>query len=168
MPMKSMNDLFIHGLKDIYYAEKQILKALPKMMKETKSTELKQAFEKHLEETHEQVQRLEKVFQACNVAARGIKCDAIEGLIQEAQDMIDDVEDEEVLDAAILSNGQAVEHYEIARYGTLIAWANQLGMNEVTDLLRQSLEEEKRTNRLLTELAESQLNPLAAESGAQS
>lgn len=167
MPVKSMNDLFVHGLRDLYYAEKQILKALPKMMKETKSEELKQAFERHLEETQEQVRRLEQVFETCNVAARGIKCEAIEGLIQEAQDMIEEVEDEEVLDAAILSNGQAVEHYEIARYGTLIAWARELGMDECESLLQQSLDEEKKTDKLLTDIAESRINSEARQQGSQ-
>lgn len=165
MPVKSMNDLFIQGLRDMYYAEKQILKSLPKMIKETKSSELKRAFETHLEETEEQVSRLEKVFESCNTAARGIKCEGIEGIIQEAQDMIDEVEDEEVLDAAILSNGQAVEHYEIARYGTLIAWANQLGLKEASGLLTQNLEEEKKTDKLLTRIAESRINPQAQQMG---
>lgn len=165
MPVKSMNDLFVHGLRDIYYAEKQMLKSLPKIIKETKSSELKRAFETHLEETEEQVTRLEKGFESCNTAARGIKCDAIEGIIQEVQDMIDEVEDEEVLDAANLSNSQAVEHYEIARYGTLVAWANELGMSEAAGLLQQTLDEEKKTDKILSQIAESGVNQLARQTG---
>lgn len=165
MTVKSMNDLFIHSLRDVYYAEKQMLRALPKMIKETKSDELKRAFETHLAETEGQVTRLEKIFDSCKAAIRGTKCEAIEGIIHEAQEMMDDVEDEEVLDAAILSSGQAVEHYEIARYGTLVAWADELGLKEASGLLKQTLEEEKKADRILTDIAKSRINPMARQPG---
>jgi ferritin-like metal-binding protein YciE len=165
MSVKSMNDLFIHSLRDVYSAEKQILKALPKMIKEIKSDELKRAFETHLAETEGQITRLEKVFESCHSSIRGTKCEAIEGIIHEAQEMMDDVEDEEVLDAAILSSSQAVEHYEIARYGTLVAWADELGLKEASSLLKQTLEEEKNADRTLSNIAKARINPMARQPG---
>jgi ferritin-like metal-binding protein YciE len=161
MPVKSMEDLFIHTLKDIYYAEKQILKNLPKMAKQAKSPELKQAFEKHREETEGQIERLEKVFETCEVAARGVRCEAMDGILAEAKDVMEEVEDESVREAGMLAAAQTVEHYEISRYGTLIAWAQRLGMKEAQSLLQQNLDEEKRTDQLLTKIAEQSINQKA-------
>jgi ferritin-like metal-binding protein YciE len=160
--MKTMDDLFLHHLKDIYYAEKQILKALPKMVKATKSPELAEAFETHRQETEGQVQRLEQIFEILDKPARGVKCEAIEGLIAEAKEVMDEAKESGVLDAGLLASAQAVEHYEIARYGTMSAWANQLGLSKAVKLLDQTLEQEKAADRLLTGLAESTVNAEAA------
>jgi ferritin-like metal-binding protein YciE len=160
--MKTMDDLFLHHLKDIYYAEKQILKALPKMVKATKSPELAEAFETHRQETEGQVQRLEQIFEILDKPARGVRCEAIEGLIAEAKEVMDEAEESGVLDAGLLASAQAVEHYEIARYGTMSAWANQLGLSKAVKLLEQTLEQEKAADRLLTRLAESAVNAEAA------
>ena len=160
--MKTMDDLFLHHLKDIYYAEKQILKALPKMVKVTKSPELAEAFETHRQETEGQVQRLEQIFEILDKPARGVKCEAIEGLIAEAKEVMDEAKESGVLDAGLLASAQAVEHYEIARYGTMSAWANQLGLSKAVELLEQTLEQEKAADRLLTRLAESAVNAEAA------
>ncbi|PPD15774.1 MAG: hypothetical protein CTY25_05640 [Methylobacterium sp.] len=162
MPIKTMDDLFLHTLKDIYYAERQILKALPKMAKAATSQELRQAFEQHRTETEGQIERLSQVFEMLGKPARGVKCEAIEGIIDEGQSIMEEVEDPEVRDAAMLASAQAVEHYEITRYGTLIAWARQIGHDDAATLLEQSLEEEKSTDQLLTELAEESLNQAAA------
>lgn len=162
MPIKSMDDLFLHTLKDIYYAERQILKALPKMAKAANSQELREAFEHHRTETEGQIERLAQVFEMLGKPARGVKCEAIEGIIDEGQSIMEEVEDPEVRDAAMLASAQAVEHYEITRYGTLIAWARQIGHDDAVTLLEQSLEEEKSTDQLLTELAEETLNQQAA------
>ncbi len=158
MAVKTMQDLFVHTLGDIYYAENQILKALPKMAEKAQSEELREAFEQHLEETREQIQRLEKVFGMCNAPVKGEKCDAIEGILKEADGLIDEIEDLEVRDAGMLAAAQAVEHYEISRYGTLIAWAEELEMDDAIDLLEQTLDEEKNADRLLTEIAEGDVN----------
>ena len=158
MAVNSLQDLFVHTLGDIYYAENQILKALPKMAEQAKSEDLREAFQQHLEETRGQVQRLEQVFQMCNVPAKGERCDAIEGIIKEAEGLAAQITDDEVRDAGILAAAQAVEHYEISRYGTLIAWAEQLEMDDAIDLLEQNLEEEKNADRLLTEIAEGDIN----------
>ena len=160
--MKTMDDLFLHHLKDIYYAEKQILKALPKMVKATKSPELAEAFETHRQETEGQVQRLEQIFEILDKPARGVKCEAIEGLIAEAKEVMDEAKESGVLDAGLLASAQAVEHYDIARYGTMSAWANQLGLSKAVKLLEQTLEQEKAADRLLTRLAESAVNAEAA------
>lgn len=162
MQVKSMNDLFLTTLRDIYYAEKQIYKSLPKMAKAATSPELRQAFEKHREETDKQIDRLETVFEQFGVSPRGIRCEAMDGMIAEAKEIMDETADEDICDAALIAAGQTVEHYEIARYGTLIAWADRLGKKESSDLLRETLDEEKRTDRLLTELAEGQINQKAA------
>jgi ferritin-like metal-binding protein YciE len=162
MTIKSMNDLFLHTLKDIYYAEKQIYKNLPKMAKSAESPDLKHAFEKHREETEQHVERLESIFDQCGVAARAIRCDAMDGILAEAKDVMGKIEDAQVHDAGMLAAAQTVEHYEIARYGTLIAWANQLGMREASKLLGETLDEEKKTDQLLTRLAESNINQKAA------
>ena len=161
MAVKSMNDLFLHTLKDIYYAEKQILKALPKMAKQAKTQELKQAFEKHREETEGQVERLEKVFELCEAPPRSVRCEAMDGIIAEAKEVMDEIEDERVREAGMLAAAQTVEHYEISRYGTLISWARQLGMSEAQKLLQQTLDEEKKTDQVLTKLAEQSVNKQA-------
>ncbi len=162
MPVKSMNDLFLHTLKDIYYAEKQIYKNLPKMAKSAESPELKQAFEKHRDETEHQIERLETVFEQCGVAARAIRCEAMDGILAEAKEVMEEIEDGQVHDAGMLAAAQTVEHYEIARYGTLIAWADQLGMKDASKLLQQTLDEEKKTDQLLTKLAVANVNQAAA------
>ncbi len=160
--VKSMDDLFVHLLKDMYHAEKQLLKALPKMAKNSETPELKKAFENHLKETEGQVQRLEQVFGIVGKKAQGKPCAAMEGLIEEGKEAIDEIEDAEVLDAALLAGGQAVEHYEISRYGTLIAWAKQLGLSDAAKLLDQNLEEEKAADQLLNEIALNTVNRQAA------
>lgn len=156
--VKSMEDLFLHTLKDIYYAEKLIYRSLPKMMKQAASPELKQAFEKHREETEGQIERLEQIFEECEAAARGVRCEAMDGIIAEAKDIMEEVEDDQVRDAGMLAAAQTVEHYEISRYGTMIAWAQQLGMKNAVKLLQQTLDEEKKTDKLLSELALKQVN----------
>lgn len=162
MPMRSMNDLFLHGLQDIYTAEKRILQNLPKMAKKVQTNELKQAFERHQNETQTQVQRLEEVFKLIGQKPKGVECKAIDGIIGEAQEMMQEIEDEDVRDAAILADAQAVEHYEITRYGTLAAWAKELGHNDAAKLLHQTLEEEKHTDELLTKMAKQRVNKSAA------
>jgi ferritin-like metal-binding protein YciE len=160
--IQTFNDLFVHTLRDIYYAENQILKALPTMIDKATDPKLKQGFEKHFKETQNQVQRLERVFQLHGVEVSGVTCPAIDGIIEEANEVAGEVADKKVLDAALIAAAQAVEHYEITRYGTLIAWAELLGRNDCAALLRQNLEEEKATDRKLTTLAESSLNRKAA------
>ncbi|MCG7392005.1 ferritin-like domain-containing protein [Microvirga sp. ACRRW] len=159
---KTLNDLFLHTLKDIYYAEKQILKALPKMAKNAESEELKEAFETHRQETEGQIERLEQVFQILGKAARGVQCEAINGIIDEGKELMEDFAESEALDAGILASAQAVEHYEITRYGSLKTWAQELGMNDAAKLLDQNLQEEKKTDLLLTKLAEARVNTKAA------
>jgi ferritin-like metal-binding protein YciE len=160
--IKTMDDLFVHTLRDIYYAEKQILKALPEMVEKASDPQLKQGFQSHLAETKNQVTRLEQVFRQHGHEPSGIDCPAIDGIIDEANDVAGEVDDKSVLDAALIAAAQAVEHYEITRYGTLIAWAKQLGRNDCADLLQQNLEEEKAADKKLTSLAESRLNRAAA------
>jgi ferritin-like metal-binding protein YciE len=162
MTVKTMEDLFVETLKDIYYAEKQILKALPGMVKKASSKELKNALETHRQETEGQIDRLEQVFKQLDVAARGKKCEAIEGIIAEAKEHMEDIEDARVLDAGMIGSAQAVEHYEITRYGTLIAWARQLGRDEAAELLEANLEQEKKADMLLSEIAETTINQRAA------
>ena len=157
-----MDDLFVHTLRDIYYAENQILKALPEMIDKTTDASLKQAFQSHLGETKNQVARLEQVFRMHGVEAKGIDCPAIDGLIEEADDIAGEIEDKQVLNAALAAAAQAVEHYEIARYGTLIAWAKMLGRSDCASVLQKNLDEEKAADRKLTELAEARLNLKAA------
>lgn len=162
MAVQTMEDLFMHVLKDIYYAEKKILQALPKMAKAVDNAELRKAFETHLEETKGQVQRLEQVFQNCGKKAQGEKCEAIEGLIAEGEEAMSEVKDKDVLAAALLAGAQAVEHYEISRYGTLCAWAKRLGYDDSLKLLNETLDEEKNTDKLLTKIAEKAVNKKAA------
>jgi ferritin-like metal-binding protein YciE len=155
---KALDDLFEETLKDIFYAENKILKALPKMAKAAQSEELKAAFENHLKETEGQVSRLEKVFDMIEVAPRGKKCEAIEGMIEEGAEIMKEFKGAPALDAGLVSAAQAVEHYEIARYGTLKRWAEQLGLDEAAGLLEETLEEEKHTDQALTDLAEATIN----------
>jgi len=160
--IKTMNDLFVHTLRDIYYAEHQILKALPEMISKATDASLKQAFQAHLGETENQVTRLEQVFRMHGVEAKGVDCPAIEGIIDEAEDIAGEIEDKQVLNAALAAAAQAVEHYEITRYGTLIAWAKQLGRDDCAAVLQKNLEEEKAADKKLTDIASARLNLRAA------
>ena len=162
MPEKDLSALFLDTLKDIYYAEKQIYKALPKMAKAASSDKLRAAFEKHHEETEGQIDRLEKIFELLGKPARGKKCDAIEGIIDEGKEIMDEYADTPALDPGLLAAAQAVEHYEISRYGTLKAWASRLSMNDAVKLLDQTLAEEKKTHDALTKLAVPAINAEAA------
>jgi ferritin-like metal-binding protein YciE len=159
---KKLNDLFLDTLKDIYFAEKQILKALPKMAKAARSDKLRGAFEKHHDETEGQIERLEQVFELLDKPARGKTCEAIQGILDEGKEIMDEYKGTEALDAGLVSAAQAVEHYEIARYGTLKQWAQQLGMKDAARLLDQTLQEEKKTDEALTSLAEGVVNLAAA------
>ncbi len=159
---KTLDDLFLDTLKDIYYAEKQILKALPKMAKAANAPELKQAFETHLDQTEGHVERLTGVFDIIGKAPRGKTCDAILGIIEEGKGIIEEFEGSPALDAGLVAAAQAVEHYEIARYGTLKAWAQQLGLKEAVRLLDQTLGEEEKTDQLLTKLGTTSINKQAA------
>jgi ferritin-like metal-binding protein YciE len=158
---KGLDDMFWDGLKDIYYAEKKILKALPKMAKGAESEEVAAAFEKHREQTEEQVERLEQVFEALDKPARGKTCPAIDGIIEEGSEILSDYKGAPALDAGLVGAAQAVEHYEIARYGTLIAWAEQLGLSDALPLLRKNLQEEVETDEALTKLGEQGVNERA-------
>jgi ferritin-like metal-binding protein YciE len=160
--IKTMDDLFVHTLRDIYYAENQITKALPKMISKASDAQLKAGFEKHLQETKGQINRLEQVFKLHGVEVSGVTCPAIDGIIAEADEVAGEVDDKAVLDAALIAAAQAVEHYEISRYGTLVAWAKQLGRNDCASLLLQNLDEEKATDVKLTNMAEGRLNRRAA------
>ncbi|MCX5570648.1 MULTISPECIES: YciE/YciF ferroxidase family protein [Kaistia] len=158
----SLDELFVHQLRDIYYAENQILKALPKMAEKANSAPLAEAFRNHLAETKEHVNRLEEVFELHGVQVKGVDCPAIDGIIEEADDVAGDVDDSAVLDAALIASGQAVEHYEMARYGTLVAWAKQLGRDDCAALLQQNLDEEGAADKKLSALAEGGVNARAA------
>ena len=160
--MSSLNDLFLHFLQDIYYAERQILKGLPKMARAAQSEPLKQAFNQHREETQGQVDRLQQVFEQIGKRARGTTCEAIQGLIEEGDDVINEFEAGPVRDAGLAACAQAIEHYEMARYGALIAWAKAAGQNDAVKLLEQTLAEEKKADSLLNELSNSDLNRKAA------
>ena len=160
---KTLDDLFHDTLKDIYYAEKKILTALPKMAKAAQSAELRQAFTKHERETQGQVDRLEQVFALIEQPAKGQKCEAIDGLIDEGKEIMKEFKGTPALDAGLLAGAQAVEHYEISRYGTLKTWAQALGMGEAAELLDETLTEEKDTDAALTELAEAAVNAQAQQ-----
>jgi ferritin-like metal-binding protein YciE len=160
---KSLRDLFLETLKDLYYAEKKILTALPKMAKASHSEELRAAFGKHQAETENQVERLERVFELMDEPAKGKKCPAIEGIIEEGQEVMKEFKNSPAHDSGLLAGAQAVEHYEISRYGTLIAWAKQMGMREAAALLGETLTEEKNTDKALTAFAEAALNQQAQE-----
>ena len=161
-PIRNLDDLFVHTLQDIYYAEQQITKALPQMIQKVSDPQLKQAFETHLGETRQQIQMVEQVFRMHGQDPKGVTCPAIDGIISEAQDIAGEVKDPQVLDAALLAAAQAVEHYEITRYGTLVAWAKQLGRQDCASVLQQNLDEEYATDKKLTAMAEAKVNVKAA------
>jgi ferritin-like metal-binding protein YciE len=162
MAHKDLSALFLDTLKDIYYAEKQIFKALPKMAKAANSDQLRAAFEKHHDETEEQIGRLEQIFELLGKPARGKKCDAIEGILDEGKEIMEEYKGESALDAGLLAAAQAVEHYEISRYGTLKSWAAKLSMKDAVRLLDETLAEEKKTDDALTKLADTAVNAQAA------
>ena len=161
-PIKTLDDLFVHTLQDIYYAENQITKSLPTMIEKATSPDLKQAFQTHLTETQGQIKRLEQVFKMHGQEVKAVQCAAMDGILNEAKEIMGEVADPEVLDAAMLASAQAVEHYEITRYGTLVAWAKQLGRQDCASVLQQNLDEEKATDKKLTAMAESRVNRKAA------
>jgi ferritin-like metal-binding protein YciE len=156
---KTLDDLFLDTLKDIYYAEKQVLKALPKMARAAQSEDGKAGFLQHRDETQGQIERLEQVFELIGKPARGKTCEAIQGILAEGEEIMEDFKGSPALDAGLISSAQAVEHYEIARYGTLIAWAGQLGLKDAVPLLKANLAEEEATDKKLTQLAQAQANP---------
>ncbi|MGH6923001.1 MAG: ferritin-like domain-containing protein [Propylenella sp.] len=160
--IETLDDLFVHQLRDVYYAEKQLVKALPKMIDKATSPALRQGLESHLGETKGHVSRLEKVFEMHGVKAKAVNCPAIDGIIEEAEEIVGDVDDKDVLDAAIIAASQAAEHYEMTRYGTLIAWAKQLGRPDCAGVLEQTLQEEKAADAKLTAIAEGGINRKAA------
>jgi ferritin-like metal-binding protein YciE len=159
-----MDDLFLHTLQDVYYAENKIVKSLPEMIETATDAQLKQGLQTHLVETKGHVKRLEEVFRMVGAKPAAVDCPAIDGIIDEAEDVTGEVDDKDVLDAAIIAAAQAVEHYEITRYGTLIAWAKRLARNDVARVLEQTLVEEKAADKKLTAVAESKVNLRAAAS----
>jgi ferritin-like metal-binding protein YciE len=163
---KGLDDLFLDGLKDIYYAEKKIVKALPKMAKGAAGEEVGAAFQKHLAETEAQVERLEKVFALLGKPARGKTCPAIDGILEEGSEILEDYKGAPALDAGLVAAAQAVEHYEIARYGTLITWAEQMGMTEAAEILKTTLAEEEATDEALSALGEGGVNERAMQDAA--
>ena len=164
--IETLDDLFVHQLQDIYYAEKQILKALPKMIEKATAPELKSGLTAHLAETQGHIERVEQVFEMHGVTAKAVDCPAIDGILKEADEVAGDVADKQVLDAAIIASGQAVEHYEMTRYGTLKAWAQQLGHKEAVTLLDATLAEETRTDELLTKISSSTNSAAVAKAKA--
>jgi ferritin-like metal-binding protein YciE len=162
MSVKTLNDLFVETLKDLYYVEKKLVKTLPKLAEKATAPELRQAMEDHLEETETHVQRLEQIFELLDQRASAKTCEALEGLIREADEVTGEIDDEQTMDAALISSAQTVEHYEIARYGTLACWAAEIGNTEVAELLEQTLEEEKAADEKLSMIAEDQINQRAA------
>ncbi len=162
MTIETLDDLFLHTLKDVLYAERKILKALPKMERNATDPKLKAALSSHRDQTEDHVVRLEEVFEMLGKAARGAKCDAMEGLVEEAEGLIAEISDAATMDAAIISLAQAVEHYEIARYGTLVAWAKQLGHPKAAALLQETLDQEYSADKALSKIAETRLNAAAA------
>ncbi len=158
----SLEDLFIHTLQDIYYAENKIVKSLPKMIKKSHDAKLKKGLEDHLEETRNHVARLEQVFEQVGVKPKAVDCPAIDGIIKEADELVGEIAGGDTLDAAIVAAAQAVEHYEMTRYGTLIAWAKQLGHDDSASLLAETLAEERAADEKLTSIAESRINEAAA------
>lgn len=163
---KNLEDLFHDTLRDIYYAEKKILKALPKMAKGAQSPQLSAAFEKHMEETQGQIERLEEVFEIIGKRAQGKTCPAIDGIIEESGEILEEYKDTAALDAGLVAAAQAVEHYEITRYGTLKRWAMLLGLKDAAKLLDQNLQEESKTDEALTKLADAQANDKAMRQAA--
>ena len=166
MATKTLDDLFLETLKDIYYAERQILKALPKMARGAQSQALSEAFLKHRDETQTQIERLQQVFEILGKAARGKTCPAIDGIIEEGEEIMSEFKGSPALDAGLLAAAQAVEHYEITRYGTLKEWALLLDLNDAAKLLDESLSEESKTDETLTQLAESEINRAAVPNAA--
>jgi ferritin-like metal-binding protein YciE len=160
---KTLQDLFLDTLKDIYYAENKILKALPKMAKAAQAGELQDAFKKHLRETEGQVKRLEQIFDEIGETAKGKKCPAIDGIIKEGDEIAKDYKGSPAIDAGLLAAAQAVEHYEISRYGTLKTWAEELGLNGAVGLIDETLSQEKNTDETLTKIAEGSVNDYAKE-----
>jgi ferritin-like metal-binding protein YciE len=165
--IKTLDDLFVHTLQDIYYAENQIAKNLPTMAEKAQDPQLKSAFQQHLAETQNQIKRLEQVFQQHGQPVKGVKCAAMDGILEEATEIMGDCDDPDVRDAAMLSAAQAVEHYEITRYGALVAWATELGRTDCVPALKANLAEEKATDQKLTALAERRINPKAQEKAEQ-
>jgi ferritin-like metal-binding protein YciE len=153
-----LQELLIEEMRDLYNAEGQLLKALPKMGKAAQSERLKEAFERHLEETEQQIERLERAFEALGEPVKGKKCQAMEGLIAEGKEIMEEHSESPMLDAALICAAQKIEHYEIASYGTICTWSDLLGLDEVSDLLKETLDEEKTTDETLTEIAESEIN----------
>ncbi|MDQ1081381.1 ferritin-like domain-containing protein [Pseudoroseomonas cervicalis] len=165
--IKSIDDLFLHTLKDIYYAERQILKALPKMAKAAQSEELREGFLLHRDQTQGQIERLQQVFEALGKRAQGVTCEAINGLIEECEELLEEApQPSAVRDAGLVASAQAVEHYEMARYGTLIAWAKVSGKQDILALLEANLQEEKETDTLLNKMANGKINPQALKQAA--
>lgn len=167
MELNTMKDLLEHEVRDILYAERKIVKALPKMANAANSPKLKKAFEDHLEETKGHVERLEKVCEHLGIGARGEKCEAIEGLLEEGEERIKAKGDDAVIDAALISAAQRVEHYEMAAYGSARAFAESLGLNDVVKLLQETLDEEGKADKTLNKLAKDTINPLAAQGAAK-
>ncbi|MDC7786760.1 ferritin-like domain-containing protein [Rhodoplanes sp. TEM] len=163
--IRTMDDLFVHTLRDVYYAENRIVKALPEMIEKAGDPQLKQAFKTHLGETENHIARLQEVFRMQGIEVRGVDCPAIDGIIEESEDVAGEVDDQKVLDAALIAAAQAVEHYEITRYGTLVAWAKQLGRADCAKVLEKTLEEEKATDVKLTSMAEGGVNVKARAAG---
>ncbi|NDV00644.1 ferritin-like domain-containing protein [Pseudoroseicyclus tamaricis] len=160
--MKDLQGLFVHFLRDIYYAEKKIAKTLPKMARKADSPDLKEAFEAHLEETEGHIANLEQVFDYLGLKARGVTCEAINGILEEGSEIMSEAEDKDTRDAGMIAAAQAVEHYEITRYGTLIAWAKTLGHNGAIELLQANLDQEYAADKKLSNFAEKGLNKQAA------
>ncbi|UVO49476.1 ferritin-like domain-containing protein [Sphingomonas sp. SUN019] len=157
----TFDDLFLHQLQDVYYAEHQITKALPKMVHKATDAGLKQGFQTHLKETEGQIERLDRVFDLLGEKPKAVTCPAIDGIIKEANEVAGDISDKAVLDAALIASAQAVEHYEITRYGTLVTWAGQLGRPDIAKLLQETLDEEYATDDKLTAMAKAKVNPKA-------
>lgn len=166
MAEKTLNDLFHETLRDIYYAERKILKALPKMARSARSEKLKNAFEKHRDETEGHIERLQQVFEIIGKNPRGKTCQAIEGIVEEAEEIMEEFKGAPALDAGLLAAAQAVEHYEISRYGTLCTWARELGMKDAASLLEKTLSEESKTDEALTKIAETTVNEAAQKRAA--
>lgn len=164
MDIDSLEKLFVHELKDLYSAENQVLEALPKMAEKASNPDLRQAFELHQRQTEEQVRRLDRIFDTLEHKPGGHKCRGMEGLIEEGEEVMDDAEGEDVRDAGMIAAAQRVEHYEIAAYGTARTYARMLGRDDAAQLLQQTLDEEGETDKKLTSLAESRVNPRAMES----
>ena len=160
--IKTLDDLFVHTLRDVYYAESQIARTLPDLIEKASDPGLKRGFKVHLDETQNHVARLEEVFRMHGVEIKGIDCPAIDGILEEADEVAGEVDDARVMDAALIAAAQAVEHYEITRYGSLIAWAKQLGRADCASVMQRTLDEEKATDMKLTQMAESAINLRAA------